>query len=522
MWYNPAVGRRPRPGGPPAVYKLLLCVRYLRTRYLAFVCIVSVCLGVSTLIVVNAVMSGFSNKLRDRLHGILSDVLVETERSDGFLEPPQQIMDKLAAADAGKHIAAMAPTAEVSALLQFTYHDRYGRPVPVTKPVRLIGIDPKMQAKVGNFSEYLVRQKDNPNPTFDLTDEAADRFRLNRARENPFGDLPHMDVRPEPAVPAANGFLQGPVVEPPTGPIPIVPPPALADAPPPRLPGVVLGYSIAHFRYKDPETGQPREAEMLKPGDDVLLVTYGGVGLKPASGTFVVADYFRSEMSEYDGSFVYVPLEDLQRLRGVEGRANTIQVKLKPDVRNDVRVVNNEIIPQLQNLFHPADGGRVVSWQQHQGALLAAIDIERGILNLLLFMIVGVAGFSVLAIFTMIVGEKYRDIGILKSLGASDRGVMGIFVGYGFLLGSIGCGLGTAAGLAITEYINEIESFLTKATGTQIFDRSVYYFDQIPTNVEAGNVVVINVGAVATAVAFSVLPALRAARLHPVRALRFE
>jgi len=143
-------------------------------------------------------------------------------------------------------------------------------------------------------------------------------------------------------------------------------------------------------------------------------------------------------------------------------------------------------------------------------------------LNLLLFMIVGVAGFSVLAIFTMIVSEKFRDIGVLKSLGASDRGILSIFVTYGFLLGLVGCILGTGAGLLITEYINEIEAFLARITGQQIFDRSVYYFDKIPTNVDPMSILFINAGAVLTCVLFSVLPALRAARLHPVRALRFE
>jgi lipoprotein-releasing system permease protein len=263
------------------------------------------------------------------------------------------------------------------------------------------------------------------------------------------------------------------------------------------------------------------EAQVLQPGDDVTIATLGAAALKPVSGTFVVTDYFRSEMSEYDSSFVYVPLDELQRLRGMDDRANTIQVKLKEPVRSDSVALNQQIVPEMQALFHPAEA-RVLSWQMHQGPLLAAIDIERGILNLLLFMIVGVAGFSVLAIFTMIVGEKYRDIGILKSLGASDRGIMGIFLAYGMLLGLIGCGLGTAAGLAITYKINEIEAFLTKLTGHQVFDRSVYYFDEIPTNVEVSSVLLVNVGAAVTAVVFSILPALRAARLHPVRALRFE
>ena len=90
------------------------------------------------------------------------------------------------------------------------------------------------------------------------------------------------------------------------------------------------------------------------------------------------------------------------------------------------------------------------TWEEKQGPLLAAIAIEQGILNVLLFLIVAVAGFGILAIFTMIVVEKTRDIGILKALGASNRGVMKIFLGYGLLLGVVGAGLGTALGLTIT------------------------------------------------------------------------
>src|SRR5207253_1712203 len=99
------------------------------------------------------------------------------------------------------------------------------------------------------------------------------------------------------------------------------------------------------------------------------------------------------------------------------------------------------------------------------------------------------------AIFTMIVSEKYRDIGILKSLGASSRGVMAIFLGYGLLLGAVGCALGTTLGLWFTHNINFIEMKLTKLTGTAVFPRDIYYFSEIPTNVDPMNVALVNLGA---------------------------
>ena len=148
---------------------------------------------------------------------------------------------------------------------------------------------------------------------------------------------------------------------------------------------------------------------------------------------------------------------------------------------------------------------------QSQAVLLSAIEVERGLLNFLLFMIVGVAGFGILAIFTMIVTEKYRDIGIMKALGASNRGVMSIFLCYGLMLGSIGCLFGTILGIILTNNINPIEAFLTKVTGSALFPKNIYYFDAIPTNIETVHLLFVNAGAIAVAVGFSVLPAFRAA-----------
>ncbi len=506
------------------MYKTLLCLRYLRTRYLAFVCIVSVLLGVATLIVVNSVMSGFSTKLRDRLRGILSDVRVESDRTDGFAETTAELEAKVMASPAGPYIAATAPTVEVAALMQFTVRDKYGRKVPITKQVRVIGVDPVKQGGVGGFAEYLVRQKDAAVPTFDMTADALYRHRTNRFFDleddlRPRQELPPPRV-PDPAVPKPGAFLDNPVLEPepPAKPLPQFFRPRDASV---RLPGAILGFSLAHYRMTDEETGEQIDRPVLEPGDDMSLLTYGASGTKAASATFVVTDYFKSDMSEYDSSFVYVDIRDLQRIRGMDDHPSALQVKLTDAVRSDSKLIHAEIVPALQKLL-PKPESRVHSWEQLQGPLLAAIDIERGILNILLFLIVGVAGFGVLAIFSMIVSEKTRDIGILKSLGASNRGVMSIFLGYGLLLGVIGCGLGTLAGLWITYHVNEIEGWIADLTGKQVFDRTVYYFDKIPVNVEMPSILYVNLGATAIAVLFSVLPALRAARLQPVRALRFE
>jgi lipoprotein-releasing system permease protein len=466
------------------VYKVLLCWRYLLTRYLALACIISVMLGVATLIVVNSVMGGFSTKLKDRLHGLLSDVLIEAKDFGGFADPDGK-MKQIWASPVGAKIEAMTPTLEIFAMIQYRWP---GEARMNTRPVHLIGIEPDGRTKVGGFSEYLERQKGNPKPTFDLDEEAKLRALLQNRMVAP------IDVRP-----SAPG-------EPP----PPEPPPSEVKNPE----GVIIGHAIAAFRFQNPETHKTEEYFALRPGDDVIITTVGGgEKLAPVFDRFVIADFFKSEMSEYDSNYVFVPLKYLQKLRTMEDRVTSIQIRLK-DYRQAKEVVDTlkVMFPYLQ----------VETWEKKQGPLLAAISIEKGILNLLLFLIICVAGFGILAIFTMIVVEKTRDIGILKALGASNGGVMEIFLGYGLLLGIVGALLGTSLGLAITIYINEIEKFLTRVTGQEIFPRDIYYFNSIPTSIQAWSVLLVNAGALGIAILFSVLPALRAALLHPVRALRYE
>ena len=122
----------------------------------------------------------------------------------------------------------------------------------------------------------------------------------------------------------------------------------------------------------------------------------------------------------------------------------------------------------------------------------------------------------------MIVVEKTRDIGILKALGASSRGVMSIFLTYGLGLGIVGSGVGVICGLVFVRYINVIEAALSWVTGRKVFDERIYYFPSIPTEVSAWTVAWVALGSILIAVLASVLPARRAAKLHPVEALRYE
>ncbi len=284
------------------MYKLLLCWRYLRTRFLAVICIISVMLGVATLVVVNSVMSGFSTKLKDRLHGLLSDIVIETPNYNGFPLTDDQMLDQIRKSPAGPYIAAMTPTIEVVAMMNFEYTARNDRDSglhfvgdrqKVTRPIHLVGIDPKGRAEIGGFAEHLTDHDRQANPSFDLNEEARKRFEVQNRQ------LPRLPRLPPEGWPAGV-------------PLPEEPPDV-----PHELKGAIIGFAISSYKDKDPNTGALNDVHVLQPGDTVSILTVGQRRQEtaPVYSPFVVAGFIKTEMAEYDSSYVFVPLDFLQELR---------------------------------------------------------------------------------------------------------------------------------------------------------------------------------------------------------------
>jgi lipoprotein-releasing system permease protein len=531
-----------------AMYKFLLCWRYLRTRYIALASIISVTLGVATMIVVNSVMAGFSREMQTRIHGILSDVVLESQSMTGFYDPDRHM--QMIREIVGDDVQGMTPTVHVPAMLSFNYLGQR-----VVRPITLIGIEPETYGHVGDYSEYLQHPKNREQFSFELHDggymthdpsakeDARERpqlkeagWELRRRRAALDRMMQEEDARREAEVEAAVAEQQARLA----AAAPDSVPPATAPADPfanmgaqePEeeegrrfdpskdvFPGIVLGIGLVDFRRAEGE-----DHFLCIPGEDVEItvpsMSQVDTEIRGRRDYFTVVDLYESKMSEYDSNFCFVPLDKLQEMQNMIdpqtniGYASAIQIKLKPGVSPEmVRDKLRKAFPEFYS---------VQTWRDKQGPLLAAVQMETAILNVLLFLIIAVAGFGILAIFYMIVVEKTRDIGILKSLGAPARGIMGIFLTYGLSLGMVGSGAGMVLGLLFALNINEIAAGLSWVTGQEVFDPSIYYFYEIPVDVSPFTVTWIVFGAVGIAVMASVLPARRAARLHPVEALRYE
>jgi lipoprotein-releasing system permease protein len=505
------------------MYKLLLCWRYLRTRYIALASIISVMLGVATMIVVNAVMEGFTHEMQERIHGILSDLVFESQSLDGFPDADARMAEIRAVA--GDYIEGMSPTVHIPAMLGYSVGSQY-----VTRQITVIGVDESTYANVSDFGQYLQHPTNRERLDFNLKDGGYDavdhqandpskakpriqmkdagwEYRRRMARYSPAVAVPEDEVKNPFARPIPENGEQGEAEG--------------TDFDPAKEQhcGVVLGIGLCAYRTLDGNDGF-----LALPGDDVEI-SYPTAAKPPKvlSAKFTVVDFYESKMSEYDSSFVFVPIRKLQELRGMVdpttgiANCNAIQIRLKEGVDLDkVRDLlrnHEKFPPQLY---------KISSWRDKEGALLAAVQMETIVLNMLLFLIIAVAGFGILAIFFMIVFEKTRDIGILKSLGATGWGVLGIFLSYGFFLGTVGAGVGLGMGLLLVRYINEFADLVARISGRPVFDPEVYYFQKIPAIVEFWTVFFVVAGALMIAIVASILPAIRAASLHPVQALRYE
>lgn len=451
------------------MYRLFLCFRLLAKRPIGLISILSVMLGVGTLIVVDSVMGGFRFKMRNRLNGILADIIVESVSTDGF-NSPDEAMRRMKQV-AGDKIAGMAPAMEMFAILHYK-NDGVGN--HYHRPVFVVGVDPKQRATVGKFANYLVNPKNVESPSFELREDALDW----RAK--------HPDPRVAEMKRADPNFDDTPI-------------------------GCFVGYQIASYRPK----GADADELLIRPGQEIIITTVTAGKPKPVSQNFTAVDYFKCDMSEYDGQFIFVPLSELQKIRGMGNRVTSILVKLHD--YNDA----SEVVARLGDIL-PRQFFNISTWEQKQGALLDAVKVEKWLLNFVLCFIIAVAGFGILAIFLMIVVEKTRDIGILKALGASDWGVMGIFLSYALALGIVGCSMGAFLGITFTLNINLIENQLSQWLGIKIFPRDIYYFDEIPARLDPSMITWTIGFSLAVAILAAVLPALRAARLRPVESLRYE
>jgi lipoprotein-releasing system permease protein len=266
---------------------------------------------------------------------------------------------------------------------------------------------------------------------------------------------------------------------------------------PDDYPGIVLGRELAKQLH-------------VYVGDEITLISplgdLGPMGVLPRSRRFRVAAIFYSGMYEYDASQAYLKIEAAQEFLDLGSRITGIEVKL-----DDAQAVADVVPRATERIARP--DLRVRDWQEMNKKLFSALKLEKIATFIILSIAIAVASFCIICTLLLMVTEKSKEIAILKSLGASDRAVLRVFMLEGMIIGAIGTIFGVATGLALTMGM--------KHFGIRL-DPEVYYVDRLPISVEFSDFTLVALAAMLITTLATVYPALAASRLRPVEGIRYE
>jgi lipoprotein-releasing system permease protein len=255
----------------------------------------------------------------------------------------------------------------------------------------------------------------------------------------------------------------------------------------------------------------------LSPGSSLtmLVPVVGPDGTpQPKLRDLTVAGVFEAGLPDHDATLIFAPLADVRAL----GPAGTASEGLRVSLRDVLAAP--EVAARLRALVPRTF--EVRDWTQDNANYFRAIRIEKTMMSLILLLIVAVAAFNIVAMLVMVVTDKRTDIAIVRTLGASPRRVVGIFLTQGLVIGWLGVALGVTLGLLLALHVDVIVPFLEQTFGFHILDADVYYNTSIPSEVHLGNVLLITAAALILTAAATVYPAIRAARVAPAEALRYE
>jgi lipoprotein-releasing system permease protein len=228
-----------------------------------------------------------------------------------------------------------------------------------------------------------------------------------------------------------------------------------------------------------------------------------------------VTGIFESGMYEYDVGLIFTSLETAQELFSMGNAVHGIEI-LTDDPINGARavadVLNKKLPPPL----------RAQTWAELNQRLLGAIQVEKSVMFFILTFIIIVAAFGIMSTLITVTVQKTREIGVMKALGATSGKILRIFVLQGFIVGVFGVAIGLGLGLLTVHNINPINHFLSHVVGIDLFPRDIYNFPSIPAYLTGRDLLTIGGSALVICTLAGLLPALRAARLEPVEALRYE
>ncbi|WP_150524859.1 lipoprotein-releasing ABC transporter permease subunit [Roseibium sediminis] len=320
--------------------------------------------------------------------------------------------------------------------------------------------------------------------------------------------------------------------------IPFVEGQALVSGPSGNLGGLVRGLSEADLKRIPLVAGTLRSGTLdgfdegggvavgarmaqqlgLALGDNITIISPKGnvtpLGVTPRVKGYPITAIFEIGMSEYDATFLFMPLTEAQGYFNMDGVATGIEVYTNDPDR----------VGQMVALIEDAAGrpSFVTDWRQRNQTFFSALEVERNVMFIILTLIVVVAALNIISGLIMLVKDKGRDIAILRTMGATRGAVMRIFLITGASIGFVGTLAGFFLGLIFCWNIENIRQFVSLLTATELFNPELYFLSRLPAEIDNGETITVLIMALVLSLVATLYPAWRAARLDPVEALRYE
>jgi lipoprotein-releasing system permease protein len=263
-----------------------------------------------------------------------------------------------------------------------------------------------------------------------------------------------------------------------------------------------------------------RLAQLLRinVGDNVTLVSPRGAttpfGTAPRIKSYKIAALYEMGMAEFDRSMIFMPLAEAQRFFNKVDSVDVLEVIVE-DPENVGQYVANMKAAGIPSMHY-------VDWRQRNESFFTVLEVERNMMFIILSIIVLVAAFNIISGLMMLVKDKGRDIGILRTMGATKGAIMRVFLITGASIGVVGTLAGCVLGIVFCWKIDEIRQFVAWITSTRLFDPEIYYLTRLPADLNWRTTTAIVLMALVLSVLATLYPSWRASRLDPVEALRYE
>jgi len=255
----------------------------------------------------------------------------------------------------------------------------------------------------------------------------------------------------------------------------------------------------------------------LQIGDKIIIMSPSGVGTiignLPKQQTFIVSSIFDSGLADFDQNIAFININSLENFFDLNKKDRNLEIYL----RDPQNIEKMKI--KIQSIFN---NEIIYTWADMNSSLFSALKVERNVMFIILSLIIIVAAFNIISGLTILVKNKTREIAILKSIGVLNKSIAKIFFLIGIIIGSSATIFGIFLGVIFSLYVENLRAFLSNIFNISLFPEEIYFLSKMPSEINISSIFIISICSILITILVSIFPAIKASKLDPVKALKYE